>query len=154
MLIRPYKSGDAAKIVTLFYDTVHAACAADYTPEQLDAWAPEVPDPDVWHARMAKRHTLVAEEEGEIQGFAELDGNGTLDMLFCRPEVLGRGVGWGLYGKIEEIARGAAMSRIVTDASITARPFFERQGFKLLKRNSVKRAGTELTNFTMEKRLG
>lgn len=153
MLIRLYKSGDAAKIVTLFYDTVHAACAADYTPQQLDAWAPEVPDPEVWHARMAKRHTLVAEDEGEIQGFAELDGNGTLDMLFCRPEVLGRGVGWGLYGGIEEIARGAAMLRIVTDASITARPFFERQGFKLLKQNSIERAGTELTNFTMEKRL-
>ena len=153
MLIRPYVRNDAEAIVTLFYETVRTVCAADYTPEQLRAWAPEVPDPAAWHKRMAKRHTLVAEENGEIIGFAELDQGGQLDMLFCRADVLGRGVGRRLYGKIEERAREAGLMRIVTETSITARPFFERRGFHVVKQNCVVRDGVELTNFTMEKRL-
>jgi putative acetyltransferase len=42
---------------------------------------------------------------------------------------------------------------MVTQASITARPFFEDQGFRVVKRNGIERAGVELTNFTMAKRL-
>ena len=42
---------------------------------------------------------------------------------------------------------------MVTQASITARPFFERQGFRVVKRNSIKRAGVKLTNFTMAKTI-
>ncbi len=153
MLIRPYVRNDAEAIVTLFYETVRTVAAADYTPAQLRAWAPEVPDPAVWHKRMVRRHTLVAEEKGEIIGFAELDRVGHLDMLFCRADVLGRGVGRRLYGKIEQRAREAGLMRIVTDSSITARRFFERQGFHVVKQNRVVRDGVELTNFTMDKRL-
>ena len=61
MQIRPYDKSDAEAIVTLFHDTVHRVCAADYTPEQLRAWAPEIPDAAVWHERMAQGHTLVVE---------------------------------------------------------------------------------------------
>ncbi len=153
MRIRPYKQADAAAIVTLFYETVRRVAAADYTPEQLDAWVPVVPDPAAWHARMAPRHTLVAEEKGEIFAFAELDGNGTLDMFYCRHDVQRQGIGSRLLGKIQNHARDMGLKRIVTDASITARPFFEAQGFRLIKQNSVERHGVALTNFTMEKRL-
>ena len=48
MRIRSYVRRDAEAIVRLFYDTVHRANAADYTPAQLEAWAPEVPDPEPW----------------------------------------------------------------------------------------------------------
>ncbi len=153
MRIRPYRQADAEAIVTLFYDTVHRVAAADYTPEQLDAWAPKVPDPAAWHGRMAPRHTLVAEEKGEIYGFAELDGNGYLDMFYCRHDAQRKGIGSRLFGKIQQRARDVGLSRIVTDASITARPFFERQGFRLIKQNSIERHGVTLTNFTMEKTL-
>ena len=154
MRIRPYKKADAAAIVTLFYETVRRVAAADYTPQQLDAWAPEVPDPVAWHARMAPRHTLVAEAKGEIYGFAELDEkNGCLDMFYCRHDAQRQGIGSRLFSGIETRARDLGLSRIVTRASITARPFFEAQGFRLIKQNSVGRQGVTLTNFTMEKTL-
>lgn len=44
MKIRRYEPGDLAQITALFYDTVHAVNAADYSPEQLDAWADGAPD--------------------------------------------------------------------------------------------------------------
>ena len=153
MLIRPYKPTDAAQIVMLFHDTIHAVCGADYTPEQLDAWAPEIPDPAAWHGRMAPRHTLVADQAGEILAFAELEENGTLHMFYCRHDSQRQGIGSRLFGEIQTAARGLGLKRMVTQASITARPFFERQGFRVVKRNSIERAGVELTNFTMAKSL-
>ena len=42
--IRTYTSKDCLLLAQLFYDTVHTVNARDYTPEQLQAWAPGLPD--------------------------------------------------------------------------------------------------------------
>jgi putative acetyltransferase len=148
-----YVRGDAEPICRLFYEAVRTVNLAHYSPEQVRAWAPEVPDPHAWHGRMSGRHTLVAVEGSEVVGFAELEEDGHLDMLYCRPDAVGRGVGSGLYAAVEERARGLGAGRISTEASITARPFFERRGFAVLRRNTVSRGGIGLTNFSMEKAL-
>ena len=62
--IRDYGAGDAPAIVRLFFDTVRKVNREDYSEEQVEAWAPGVPDPEEWHTRMNGRRTLVAEEEG------------------------------------------------------------------------------------------
>jgi putative acetyltransferase len=100
---------------------------ADYTEEQVEARAPAVPDKRVWHARMSEsdRRTLVAEEDGEVVGFAELEDDGHLDMLYLRRDAVGRGVGRRLYEAIEGEAKGSGVERIFTEASITARSFFD-----------------------------
>src|SRR4051794_35205999 len=82
--IRNYEAGDAPEIVRLFFETVRSVNRADYSEEELHAWAPSVPDPDEWHSRMVGRWTLVAEESGEVLGFAELESDGHLDMLYVR----------------------------------------------------------------------
>ena len=152
-VVRDYRRGDAEPICRLFYETVRTEHLGDYSPEQVRAWAPEIPAPAAWHERMSGRHTLVADESGEVVGFAELENDGHLDMLYCRPGAVGRGVGSGLYAAVEERARGLGVGRISTEASITARPFFTRHGFAVLRRNTVLREGIELTNFYMEKVL-
>ena len=152
-VVRDYVRGDAEGICRLFYETVRTVNLGDYSPEQVRAWAPEVPDSVAWQERMSGRHTLVAVEGGEVVGFAELEEDGHLDMLYCRADAVGRGVGSGLYAAVEERARGLGVGRISTEASITARPFFVRHGFRVLRRNTVLREGIELTNFSMEKAL-
>jgi putative acetyltransferase len=152
--IRNYESGDALQIARLFYETVRSVNRADYSQEQVQAWAPEVPDPEAWHARMADRRTLVAEGGGEVIGFAELEEDGHLDMFYVRKDAVGRGVGSILYRAIEREAREQGIGLIFTEASVTARPFFERWGFRVVRERSVTRRGVELTNFAMEKPLG
>ncbi len=132
---------------------MRAVNLGDYSPEQVRAWAPAPPDPAAWHARMSGRHTLVAERGDEVVGFAELEGDGHLDMLYCRADAVGRGVGSLLLAAVERRARGLGLGRISTEASITARPFFGRHGFAVLRRNTVWRQGTALTNFSMQKLL-
>ena len=153
MLIRDYRPDDARAIVRLFYETIHTVNLADYTAEQADAWAPTVPDADAWNRRMSRRRTLVAERDGEVIGFADIENDGHIDFFFCRHDVVRQGVGTELYRAIEAVARGLGLGRVFTAASITARPFFERQGFRVLKRNTHVRHGVALVNYAMEKRL-
>lgn len=82
--IRNYEARDAPEIVQLFFKTVRSVNRAHYSEEQVKAWAPEVPDPEEWHSRMAGRRTLVAEEGGGVVGFAELEDDGHLDTLSAR----------------------------------------------------------------------
>lgn len=102
--VRPYDAKDASEIVRLFYETVRSVNRADYSREQVEAWAPEVPDPEAWHARLTGRRTLVAEEGGEVVGFAELEDDGHLDTFYCRRDSVGRGVGSRLYRAVEQEA--------------------------------------------------
>ncbi|WP_053057671.1 GNAT family N-acetyltransferase [Rubrobacter aplysinae] len=156
--IRGYEKDDAPRIARLFHETVHSVNRADYSAEQAWAWSPEVPDPESWHARMSSRCTLVAErrnEKGdEVIAFAELEENGHLDMFYCRRDSVGRGVGSRLYASVEREARERGLHLIFTEASITARPFFERHGFSTLEERVVVRRGVELTSFRMQKPLG
>jgi putative acetyltransferase len=152
--IRYYVAGDDLQIARLFYETVRSVNRAHYSKEQVQAWAPEVPDPQAWHARMVDRRTLVAEEGCEVVGFAELEEDGHLDMFYLRKDAVGRGVGSLLYRAIEREAREHGIGLIFTEASVTARPFFERWGFRVVREQTVTRRGVELTNFAMEKPLG
>src|SRR5688500_18268870 len=95
--IRNYRAGDAPEIVRLFFETIRSVNRADYSEAQVEAWAPNVPDPQEWHVRMAGRQTLVSELGDEVVGFAELEDDGHLDMLYVRKDALGRGVGQRLY---------------------------------------------------------
>ena len=151
--IRSYEAGDAPALAHLFYETVHALNRGDYSPEQLQAWAPEVPDSEAWHARMSGRCTLLAEKDDEAVGFAELKRDGHLVMFYLRTDAVGRGVGSRLYLAVEEVAWKRRLGRIFTEASITARPFFEQQGFRVVGEQTVARRGARLTNFAMEKPL-
>jgi putative acetyltransferase len=44
VIVRDYRAADAPALARLFHDTVHAIAARDYTPDQLRAWSPAVPD--------------------------------------------------------------------------------------------------------------
>jgi GNAT superfamily N-acetyltransferase len=124
-----------------------------YSAEQLHAWAPQAPDPRTWHERTGSRLTLVAEAEDEVLGFAEMEEDGHLDMLYVRKDAVGRGVGSRLYRAVERRARERGLERVFTEASITARPFFERKGFCVVREQTVTVRGVAMTNFAMEKSL-
>lgn len=78
---------------------------------------------------------------------------GHIDQFYGHKNYQGVGVGKALLTAIEEEACSRAMTQLYTEASITAKPFFERCGFHILAEQTVKRFGVALTNFRMEKRL-
>ena len=149
MMLRPYRSEDCPALARLFYDTVHIVNARDYTPEQLDAWADGQVDLTAWDESFLAHHTLVAEENGEVLGFADMDNTGYLDWLYVHKDYQGQGVATALCNTLE----AACPAKIfTTHASLTARPFFEGRGYRVLRRQTVVRRGVALDNFVMEKR--
>lgn len=134
---------------------MHEIATLHYAPEQLHAWAPEVPDPEHVRARAADgRLVLVAVDEGDVPlAYGDLEGDGHIDHLYCRPDAAGTGVTAALYDEIEAAARARGIARLYTEASEPARRFFERRGFHLVARNDFELAGVPIHNFRMEKRL-
>lgn len=104
MLLREYGEEDLEEILRLFYRTVHVVAAADYSEEQLDAWAPAEADREKWRASLAEHFCLVAEENGKIVVFGDADG-GYLDRLYVAADFQGRGAGSLVAGALEEYAR-------------------------------------------------
>ena len=150
MKIRRYEPEDLGQITALFYDTVHAVNAADYAPEQLDAWADGAPDLDRWNGSLLVHHSLVAVEGRDlIVGFGDIDGTGYLDRLYVHKDRQGLGIATALCDRLE---RAVDALVITTHASITARPFFEGRGYRVLREQRVERHGVRMTNYVMEKR--
>ena len=150
LTLRPGRPGEAAALRALFYDAVHTACAADYPPAQLDAWAPRAYDPAAWAETLFGRTALAAEAEGRLLGFGSIGPDGYLDLLYVRRDRLRRGVGTALCAGLEALY---PVDRITVHASRTARPFFERRGYRVVRPQRVERRGQILENFVMEKEL-
>ena len=154
MKVREATRADARQIVAIFHDTIHTVNKKDYTTEQVNAWSPAVPDADEWAERkFHNRTTFVADDDGTIVGFGELEDNGHVDCFYCHRACQRRGVGSAILRRIEDKARTLRLTRLFTEASVTARPFFETRGFAVAKRQSVICRGVELANFVMEKTL-
>ncbi len=148
MTIRSYAPGDCAGLARLFYDTVHRVNAADYSPEQLNAWASGEVDLDGWNRSFLAHHTVVAEQDGVLIGFGDMDETGYLDRLYVHRDYQRQGVATAICDALEGASSAA---EFVTHASITAKPFFERRGYRVVKKQQVERKGILLTNYIMRK---
>lgn len=153
MNIRPYEQSDLQQVIALFGASVHSLASPFYTAEQLAAWAPPEQDVGRWRQRLAPLHTIVAEHDGVIAGFASYEANGHLDFLYTHPGFARQGVATHLYGCVELALHGVGVSRVYTEASLAARPFFEHCGFQVDTEEFVEIRGTQLLRYAMHKQI-
>ena len=148
MTIREYDSKDIEEMTVLFYDTVHKICSRDYTKEQLDAWSAKDIDRAAWDRSFLEHYTLVAEKNGMVVGFGDMDSTGYLDRLYVHKDYQGQGIATALCDRLEA---GYPDGPVTTHASITAKPFFESRGYRVIKEQQVERKGVILSNYVMQK---
>lgn len=153
--IREYEAADAPALAQVFYDSVRALGPRRYTPAQVAAWAPEPPDPARVRARAADgRTTVVALDAlGEVVAYADLEPDGHIDHLYCRPEAAGRGVAEMLLDALVTRAVAAGVAKLHVEASELARGLFERKGFAVIHRREFERRGVKIHNYAMERTL-
>ncbi len=104
---------------------------------------------DVWVDRLGSGTVLVAEEGERMAGFTRLDEDGNIDLLYVDPAFERCGVATRLVEKLTEMAKNLGFRRLHADVSVTARPFFEAQGFEVVEGQSVERRGVVLRNYRM-----
>ncbi len=149
--IRSFEPADLDEILRLFRDTVRTVNRRDYSAEQVAAWAPDAPDRAAWLTRLAAPWTLVAQEGGAIVGFGQLRPDGRVDLLYVHADHQREGIGSRLLARMVERAQTEAMRTLTVEASITARPFFERLGFKTVTAQQVHRRGVDFVNYLMSR---
>ncbi len=149
MRVRPYAAADLETLIALFRASVRTVARRDYTFEQVLAWSPDEIDGNNWLLRLGASSTWLAAEGTRVTGFISMEPEGHLDMLYVHPDFLRRGVASALLRRAERSACSQGVVTLSTEASITARPFFERHGFRLIAPQTVMRHGEELRNFRM-----
>lgn len=135
--IRPYAATDVAALTGLFRASVRDIASRDYTASQIREWAPDHIDERRFGQKCESRPTWVAEVDGRIAGFSDLEPDGHVDMLYVHPDFQRRGVARALLEHVEEAARTAGLRRLYTEASITARAVFEAIGFRTIVPQTV-----------------
>jgi putative acetyltransferase len=153
MRIRLFEKQDAAQIAQLFHETVREINIRDYSAAQVAAWSPQDIYFRDWEEVCSSRFTYIADDEGTIAGFGELESNGHIDCFYCHKNYQRCGVGSKIYQAIETKALELGVSQLVVEASITAKPFFQRMGFEIVKAQEVACRGEKLINYVMEKSL-
>ncbi len=153
IILREYHSEDCTEIMQLFYDTIHSVNAADYNENQLNAWAPKLKDNDIayWDSRFLQDHAVVAEKDGIIVGIGTSKSAGYFDMLYVHKDYQRIGVATLIADRIEKYFRSNGVMTLTTDASITAKPFFENRGYVVIKEQTVETRGQLFTNYKMQK---
>lgn len=146
MILRNYKESDCTEILLLFYETVHSVNRKDYAPNQLDAWADGNADFIKWNQSLQDHKTVVAEEKGKIVGFGDIDHTGYLDRLYVHKDYQHQGIATSICDVLE-----IGCNKVLTHASITAKPFFLNRGYKVIREQEVIRHGVVLRNTVMEK---
>ena len=113
----------------------------------MDVWATGTVDLKEWDKSFTEHYTIVAIDNNIIVGFGDIDKTGYLDRLYVHADYQGKGVATAICNRLEQAVQG----KITTHASITAKPFFEKRGYKVVKEQQVERQGIYLINFCMEK---
>jgi putative acetyltransferase len=152
--IRKFSDKDTPGLLGLFHDTVHTINSQDYSLEQINAWAPTDLDVKKWRARFKSSKTIVAEEEGKIVGFANLENNrSAIGMLYVHRDYQRQGIATLLLKRLERKLIKRRIENAMVESSITARPFFEQLGYGVVRENRKMTNGAEFQNFVMEKAL-
>jgi putative acetyltransferase len=157
MRLREYRDEDREATRSVFERAVHQSASADYSPDQLEAWAPSITaaaDLLEWASARSEAVTVIAVEEGHVAGFGDLVEGSVLDMLYVDPAFARRGIATALIDRLCRLAAQGGAKTIETDASITARSVFERHGFVVLEEQTPVVRGIAMTNFRMRRLLG
>lgn len=151
--LRPYRPEDAPALLRLFKDTIRRVNSRDYAPDQVTAWSSDEIDADAWAKRFEGRFAVVAEVAGTIAGFVDLSPEGYLDRLFVSADHQGQGIATSLMEAVLAEAKRLRLPKIEVQVSLTARPFFERRGFRVVESRRVEVRGAMLDCFGMEREL-
>jgi putative acetyltransferase len=153
LAMRPLLPADVPLLAEIFRASIGELTVDDYSEAQREAWAAAADDEAAFGARLAKQLTLLGTIDGSPVGFASLDGNERIEMLYVHPAAAGLGVGTMLVDALEKLAAARGTKRLTADVSDSAQDFFKARGFVPQQRNTIPVGDEWLANTTMDKQL-
>lgn len=150
--LRELTDEDIPDLQTLFRETVLHVNVRDYTREEVEDWASCGDSAEHMKDLLARNdYIAVLNERDEIIGFSSMNVEGYLHSLFVHKDYQQVGVGSLLLSAVEKRAREYGVAEITSEVSLTARPFFEKRGYEVMKVQKRRANRLELINFVMRK---
>lgn len=131
MKIRKFKLSDAVSTARLHRNTIRAINSKDYPADVIRVWSGKTSA-----KKFRDSHNTcfrwIATEKGKIVGFADMSKDGEFGGLYVHKNYLGKGIGSALITKIEEKAKELGVKRLKVKATVTAKSFYEKCGYKVI----------------------
>lgn len=149
MRIREYANKDAEEVSALVVKNLLEVNTKDY-PYDLMAELVGFYSPGSMNAAALKKEVFVGVERERIVATAALVNDGWIHDVFVDTEWHGKGIGRSMMAYLERLAKSRHVRVITLPSSLTAVSFYQKIGYKSLKK-SVSREG--VTEVLMEKEL-
>lgn len=153
IIIRNAVLSDLNEMQELFVQTIESVCTNDYNPDQINAWISGVKNTERWIEVITTQFVLLAIAENKITGFGTLKNGNYIDLFYIHKDFQRKGIAQRILNELELEAKNQHAQIITSDVSITAKPFFEKNGFvvKAEQKNII--LDIEIINYKMEKEL-
>lgn len=149
IIIREFRIGDEMALHSVFLSAIHDIASKDYTPKQIQAWAPASLNHEIWTKRIRSINPFVAEFQDKIVAYADVQPDGYIDHFFVSSSVARTGVGTMLMNHIQATARNQGIDVLTSKVSRTAQPFFARFGFVIVEQRVPIIRGVAIPNALM-----
>ncbi|OHT46007.1 GNAT family N-acetyltransferase [Flavobacterium tructae] len=153
MNFRKATISDLAEMQQLYTETIQSVCKNDYDPKQIEVWISGVQNTERWLDVIQTQFVLLAIIETKIVGFGTLKNGNYIDFFYIHKDYQKQGIAHKLLNELLLEAQKQHPETITSDISITARPFFEKNGFVVKVEQVNIRSGVELINYKMEKEI-
>ena len=144
---------DLPKMQKLYAETIQAVCINDYSQQQIDVWKTTAENTERWTNVVNEQLAVVAEKNHKLIGFGTLRDGNYIDFFYIHKDFQGQGIADKILSQLETHALKSGNFNLTSDVSITAKPFFEKKGFLVVKEQKNLRKGVELINYKMSKTL-
>lgn len=152
--IREVSNADMGALKELYKNTILIINRKDYTLAEIEDWVSCGDDIPHWEQLIKEQHYILAENNDKVVvGFGSVNELGYIHTLFVHKDFQRQGIASLLYAHLENFAIEKKAERLTSEVSITAKPFFERQGFQVDEEQKRKANKLCLTNYKMSKYL-
>ena len=130
MTIRPALESDASAVWRVHTTSVRTLCAGWYSEQEIALWTDRLVA-DAYRRSIHTHAMVVAERDGEVIGFGELDlEGGEIVAVYVLPDAVGAGIGSALLAHLEGMARARGLAELTLCASLNAEAFYARRGWR------------------------
>ncbi|MBO9501735.1 GNAT family N-acetyltransferase [Brevundimonas sp. A19_0] len=149
------REGDAEAMAGVYERAVRDIGARYYSAEQVVAWVGQGSRAERFRRKITdgRRGWVAVDQANRVTGFADLEADGHIDLVYVDPAVAGQGVATLMLDELENAARSTGITRLFVEASEPARRMFERRGYTVTARRDFEIGGVAIHNYAMERTL-
>lgn len=147
--LREAKVFEIDQLIDVFKSSIVTAASGDYSADEIKEWLRSTENSERWLQLFEEQLVLVAVINESIVGFATLQTPGYIDFMYVHGDYQQKGIAQLLFEEIKRTAIKNKVTILSSDVSITAKPFFAKNGFKVVRENQHKRGSQVLVNYHM-----